>query len=188
MLETIAIALTVGVLLADTTGQQKSQPRQLEPPGQQQKGVAGTPTDPLFDRQMVATDDPTFIRNAIETSRQGVFDARAATTGLTPPLRGAAESIELQYGATLDKLQRLAQRKGWPLPNDIPERAPTVQKASAVRMNADFIVSQIAVHEETLRQYRAQIAGTKDAELKRTLRDAIAGYEKNRDLLLTLNP
>jgi hypothetical protein len=37
-------------------------------------------------------------------------------------------------------------------------------------------------------QYRAQIAGKGDADLKRALKDALPGYEKNRDLLLTLKP
>ena len=58
--------------------------------------------------------------------------------------------------------------------------------ASVVRTNADFIVNQIAHHESTVDQFRAQIGGKGDAELKRVLRDALPGYQKNLELLLGL--
>jgi hypothetical protein len=56
------------------------------------------------------------------------------------------------------------------------------------RANANFIVGQITYHESTLAHYRAQIAGKGDAQLKRTLREAVPGYEKNLELLLKLKP
>jgi hypothetical protein len=37
-------------------------------------------------------------------------------------------------------------------------------------------------------QFRAQLAGNGDADLKHALREALPGYEKNLQLLLTLKP
>lgn len=182
MLATIAL----GLLLADTG--QTTQPRQPDVPSGQQGQFDGTPTDPLFDRQRVSTDDPTFVRDALEASRQGVFDAQSAAAVLSPPVDAAAKRIALQYGATRDKLEALAKRRGWPLPAEVPQRTPSVKQAAPVRMNADFIVSQIAAHDGTLKQFRVQMAGTKDAELQRALRESLAGYEKNLELLLKLKP
>ncbi len=183
MLATIAL----GLLLADTTGQ-KTQPRQREDATATRGEFAGTPTDPLFDRKMVSTDDPTFVRNAVEASRQGAFDAHAAAAELGAPIGEVAERIAQQYGVERDKLESLARRKGWPVPAEVPQRTSSVKRAAPVRMNADFIVSQIAAHQGTLQRYRVQIAGTKDPELARVLREVLAGYEKNLELLLQLEP
>ncbi len=182
MLETLAL----GLLLADTNGQ-TTLPRQREaPPAQQQtREFEGTPTDPLFDKPLVATDDPTFVRNAIEASRQGVFDAQSAGA-LGPQVEDAAEMLKRQYGATRDQLEQLAKRRSWPLPDEVERRTPTVQDGAATRKGADFIVSQIAAHQVAVKQFRAQLAGTKDADLKRALGESLAGYERNLEMLVGL--
>lgn len=182
MLESLAL----GLLLADTHGQ-ATLPRQREPTQQERREQDGTPTDPLFDRPFVATDDPTFVRNAIEASRQGVFDAQAAG-GLGPQLESTAEVIERHYGKTRDRMEELAKRKRWPVPDEVERRTTSTEQVQQApyRKSADFIVSQIAAHQATLRQYRAQMAGTKDPELKRALGEALAGYEQNLEMLVGL--
>ena len=124
---------------------------------------------------------------AIESVRQGVIDSRAAEAGLpTPELRAAAAKIGRQQQMTLDKLESLAKAKGWRLPQGNPVRTSTVPVSSASRTSADFIINQIAYHESTLDQFRAQIGGKGDGELRRALRDALPGYQKNLEMLLGL--
>jgi hypothetical protein len=156
---------------------------------ERQPAFAGTPTDPLFDKRYVATDDPAFILTAVESSRQAVLDARTATEDLVPQhLRDAAVKIGKQNDATNQKLEALAKSKGWRLPDNNPMRRTTLGVPGAPRTNANFIVNQIAFHEATLAQYRAQIGGKGDAQLRRALREQLPGYEKNLDMLLKLKP
>ena len=179
------------LLFANTPAQETTTlPRHPDPdPMEQQAARAGTPTDPLFDRAYVATDDRAFILAAVENTRQGLLDARAAGEDLQPkPLRDAASKIEEQTAATNRALVAIAQRKGWRLPESNPTRRTTLGVPGAPRTNANFILNQLAYHEATLAQFRAQIDGKGDAELRRTLREALPGYQKNLNLLLTLKP
>src|SRR5690348_16294044 len=94
---------------------QVTMPRQLDPqvPAKTAADREQT-TDPLFDRPLQATDDPTFVLAAVESVRQGVIDARAGQAGLpTPELRAAAEKIGEQQRMTLDRLESVAKSKGW---------------------------------------------------------------------------
>jgi len=146
------------------------------------------PTDPLFDREHVATDDPAFMLIAIESSRQGVVDARSVEQKLRQSgVRVAAERIRRQNETTARRLEALANAKGWRLPADNPQRASTLPVAGEARTAANFIVGQIAAHEATIAQFRAQLGGKGDAEVKRALRDALPGYQENLDLLLGLD-
>jgi len=127
------------------------------------------------------------VLSAVENARQGVMDARAAEAGLpTPELRAAAAKIGRQQQATLEHLQALAGKKGWRLPQGNPARTGSVPVTSATRTSADFIINQIATHESTLDQFRAQLGGKGDGELKRALREAMPGYQKNLEMLLGL--
>jgi uncharacterized protein DUF4142 len=186
MLSTIALLM----MFADAPPAQTTLPRHPDPdPVEQQATRQGEPTDPLFDRNYVATDDPAFILAAVENTRQGLLDARSAEGSLSDPkLRAAAQKIGAQNEATGRKLEKLASTKGWRLPQGNPGRQSTVPTASATRSNASFILNQISFHENTVAQYRAQLAGKGDADLKRAIKDALPGYEKNLDLLLTLKP
>jgi hypothetical protein len=163
-------------------------PRQRDAnPVEQRRVQQERPTDPLFDRQFVATDDPAFMLAAIESARQGVIDARSAAEVLRKDeLREAAVRIERQNESTRGALEAIAKRKGWRLPEGNPRRATTLTASGDTRAAADFIVNQISYHQTTLAQFRAQIAGAGDADLKRALRDSVPGYQKNLDLLLRL--
>ena len=180
-------AITLVALLAEpasttTLPRYPDPPDADTPPAEQRR-----PTDPLYDRPLAATDDPAFVLSAVENVRQGVMDARAAESGLsTPELRAAAAKIGRQQQQTLATLEALARKKGWRLPEGNPVRTGTVPIASATRTNADFIINQIAHHESTVGQFRAQMGGKGDADLKRALREALPGYQKNLEMLLGL--
>jgi hypothetical protein len=186
MLTPVALLL----LFANTPPDQTTLPRHPDPdPVERNAQRDGTPTDPWFDRQFVATDDPAFILAAVENVRQGTVDAKTAASALDrPELVAAAQKIGEQNQATAGKLEKLAQAKGWRLPQENPARAASNGTATGKRANADFILNQLAFHQNTVALYRAQIAGKGDAELKKTLKESLPGYEKNLDLLLTLKP
>lgn len=194
MLSTVAL-----LLLANAAQDRTTLPRHPDPdPVEHQAQRDGTPTDPYFDRTFVATDDPAFILSAVESLRQGALDAESAAKSLEKPeLVAAAQKIGAQNAATSKRLENLAGTRGWRLPQENPARATTTQgsgtngkggAATPTRTNANFILNQISFHQNTVAQYRAQISGKGDAELKRALKESLPGYQKNLDLLLTLKP
>lgn len=184
------LTLAALLLFANTPETQPTLPRRPDPEtAVKQETRAGQPTDPWFNRAYVATDDPAFVLTAVETGRQGVADARALAADATPALRDAASQIEKHGRETTQKLEALAKRKGWRVPADNPARAPSVKPGdSATRTRANYLLSQIAYHQATVEQYRAQIGGKGDADLKTALRAALPGYEKNLQTLLKIEP
>jgi hypothetical protein len=152
-----------------------------------QRKQQGTPTDPLFDKAHVATDEPAFVLSVIESTRQGELDARLAAEELgKPELREAAKRIGRLNGSTRARLEVLAKSKGWRLPEKNPDRASTMPVGNDSRTGANFIMQQISFHESTVAQFRAQLNGSGDQDLKRELRNALPGSEKNLELLLHL--
>lgn len=178
--------LSLVFLLAE--GGQVTLPRQPDPVLQEKSAEQrANSADPLFDRPLQATDDPAFVLAAVESLRQGVIDSRAAEGGLsTPELRAVAAKIGTQQRTTLARLQSVAKAKGWRLPEKNPERTGTVAVAGEARTDANFVVHQIAYHQNVVAQYQAQIAGEGDAQLKRELKTALPGYQKNLQTLLAL--
>jgi len=185
------------LLLANAPPDQTTLPRHPDPdPVEHQAQRDGTPTDPLFDRGFVATDDRAFILSAVENARQGELDAERAAKSLgKPELVAAAQKIGTQNEETSKRLESVASAKGWRLPQQNPARATTTNGADAnvttptgTRSNANFILNQLTFHQNTVAQYRAQIAGKGDPELKRALKESLPGYEKNLELLLSIKP
>jgi hypothetical protein len=165
-------------------------PRQADTqPYDRRDDAQGVPTDPLFDKSRVATDDPSFILAAVENGRQAARDAQGAARQLaSDSLRSTAAAISSQNEETTRKLEALAKRKGWRLPAENPGRESTLPAVGPNRAGANFIVSQITAHQATVAQYKAQIAGKGDPDLKRTLKQALPGYEKNLARLLAAKP
>jgi hypothetical protein len=183
-------ALTLVFMLADAPAGQTTMPRRPEPvPTQepQQGEPQGLPADWLFDKPYTATDDPAFVLSVVEYTRQGLEDARAGAAGLaTDELRAAATKIAEQQEKTLSRIEALAKKRDWRLPEKNPGRSGTVPVQGPTRTGANFIVNQIALHQSTLQQFRVQSEGKGDAELRRVLREAIPGYRKNLEMLLGL--
>lgn len=179
---------TVALLLLFAAEDTTTLPRRADVPYVEQRpSEQENPTDPLFDQKRIATDDPAFVLAAIESSRQGIVDARSARQLIrNQKLRDAAEKIGRQNEATRARLEAIATAKGWRVPDGNAQRETTLPVAGETRTAAHFIVSQIAVHEATIAQYRAQLDGKGDAELKRALRAQLPGYQENLNLLLAL--
>jgi hypothetical protein len=182
LLSTAALVL----LLAD--GGRVTLPRTLDPAlAEKPTPDAAQTTDPLFDRPLRARDDAAFVRDLVESLRQGVVDARAGESGLpTPELRAAASAIGEQEAATLESVETLATRKGWRLPEGNPVRSGSVPVAGEARTSANFIIHQITRHQTVISHVKAQLEGQGDAQLKRELRAALPRYQKNLRMLLEL--
>jgi hypothetical protein len=188
----ISVAL---VLLFTTEQPTTTLPRQSDAPRErpaeqsERRDPPGAVTDYLFDKPLTATDDPAFISNVVVGTRQGAIDARDAGQSLTSDqLRAAAAKISKQNEETTRALEVLAKKRGWRLPEHTTKEGSVQTVRTSPRDNADFIINQIAFHESTLDQFRAQLAGKGDQELKRTLRAAVPGYQRNLELLFTLKP
>ena len=116
---------TTLVLLLMFAGDDPRHPANHDAPQPQQQGE---PTDPLFDKPYVPTDEPAFVLSVIETTRQGEVEARSAAETLNnPDLRDAATRIGRQNGATRARLEMLARSKGWRMPEKNPDRASTLR-------------------------------------------------------------
>jgi hypothetical protein len=190
MVSTLVVLLMAGAVAETPPQEQTTLPRQADTqPYERRDASQGEPTDPLFDRKLVATDDATFVLNAVENSRQAALDAQGASQQLqSESLRATAAAISSQNEATAQQLEALAKRKGWRLPAENPGRASSLPASGPQRAGANFILNQISAHENTLAQYRAQIAGKGDPELKRTLKQALPGYQRNLEKLLAAKP
>jgi len=116
--------------------------------------------------------------------------SRVLSLPLPPDVIASVAIDELGRTSRVDglyeKLEGIATKKGWRLPHDNPQRASTLPAAGDTRTAANFIVGQIAAHEATIAQFRAQLDGKGDAEVKRALREALPGYQENLQLLLAL--
>jgi hypothetical protein len=184
------LTIAAVLLFANSPESQTTLPRRPDPvPVTKPAAREGERTDPWFNRSYVATDDPAFVLTAVESGRQGIAEARVLGADAPPELRDAAARIERHARATTEKIEAIAKRKGWRLPDDNPNRAPSLKTGDSVtRTRANYLLNQIAYHQATVEQYRAQIAGKGDPELKRTLRAALPEYEKNLQVLLQIEP
>ena len=156
----------------------------------------GTPTDPYFDRGYVATDDPAFMlaggrerapgrdrcaqRGArpldnAELRRRRGEDRRAerghvaqARAGCQPPRAGACRSPIPRATSSVNGSSMATTMAS--------TRCAPMRTSSCTRSR--FMRTRVA-------QYRAQIAGKGDADLKRALREAVPGYQRNLERLLS---
>ena len=125
---------TVALILLFATDPQQELKHDVPQPRQQ-----GTPTDPLFDKAYVATDEPAFVLSVIESTRQGEVDARIAAEELgKPELRDAAKRIGRLNGSTRARLEVLAKSKGWRLPEKNPDRASHVAGGQRFTHRCEF--------------------------------------------------
>lgn len=186
MLTTLALVLLYQAGAVDQT----TLPRHPDPDNAEQRDkTEGTPTDPWYKGDLVATDDSAFVLNAVESTRQAAKESETALVRVQrPQLREAARRIREQDDATLQKLESVAKQRGWRLPEPNPARSSMIEKGdeSPTRADANYILNEIRYHQNTVAHYRAQIAGKGDPKLKRVLREALPGYERNLDMLLTL--
>jgi len=125
-------------------------------------------------------DDMQFVKQATEGGRKEIHAAQEALPQLKDPdLRHIAEMLVNDHGGANERLARLAEAKGWPVPGPAaPESAPPTGTASS-DFDAKFTAEMIAGHERSVALYRAQAAGGEDKDLRKYAKDTLPTIEKH---------
>lgn len=125
-------------------------------------------------------DDIQFVKQATESGRKEISSAQEALPQLkNPDLRHIAERLVSDHGGANERLSRVAEAKGWPLPAPrAPEAAPPAGSSSA-DFDAKWTAEMIAGHERSVALYRAQAAGGEDKDLRKYAKDTLPTIEKH---------
>ena len=137
-----------------------------ESPATDTSGVVGKPVD-----------DVGFVKQATENGRKEVNAARDALPQLkNPRLKEVAEMLVKDHGAANERLSKLAEAKGWPVP---APKAPA--NAASGTASSDFdtrwTAEMIAGHEKSLALYRAQASNGEDKDLRRFASETLPTIE-----------
>jgi len=125
-------------------------------------------------------DDMQFVKQATENGRKEIHAAQEALLQLKDPdLRHIAEMLVNDHGGANERLSKLAEAKGWPVPGPAAtESAPPAGTASG-DFDARFTAEMIAGHERSAALYRAQAAGGEDKDLRKYAKDTLPTIEKH---------
>ena len=91
-------------------------------------------------------------------------------------LRELAGMLARDHGAANDRLSKLAESKGWPLPAPHAP-APVSAAGSSADFDARFTAAMIAGHEKSLALYRAQARNGDDRDLRRFASETLPTIE-----------
>jgi putative membrane protein len=145
-----------------------------------------TPSDPATTGSLQG-QDATFLRKAVEGDRMEIASAQAALdSAQRTDTRNAARMILEDHQASSQKLQALASRKGWTLPNasDAAESDQAMNTASGSGSFDDrFMAEQIRMHREAISLYRAQASSGSDPDLRQFARDQLPHLEHHLEML-----
>jgi putative membrane protein len=124
-----------------------------------------------------AVDDLSFVKKASESGRKEVAAARDALPRLkNPELKRIAEMLVNDHGNANEKLTRIAETKGWPVPAPQAAAAPPSGAASG-DFDARWTAEMIAGHERSIALYRAQAQDGQDEDLRKYARDTLPTIE-----------
>lgn len=125
-------------------------------------------------------DDIQFVKQATESGRKEISSAQDALPQLKDPgLKQIAQMLVSDHGGANEKLSRLAEQKGWPLPGPkAPADAPPAGAASA-DFDAKWTAEMIAGHERSVALYRAQASGGEDKDLRKYAKETLPTIEKH---------
>jgi putative membrane protein len=128
-------------------------------------------------------DDIAFVNQATESGRKEVAAARDALPQLKKPeLKRIAEMLVNDHSGANEKLARIAQTKGWPVPAPEAPAAPPSGTAGG-DFDARWTADMIAGHERSVALYRAQAQGGQDADLRQYARDTLPTIEHHLEEL-----
>jgi putative membrane protein len=131
--------------------------------------------------------DATFLRKAAEGDRMEIASAQAALdSAQRTDTKNAARMILEDHQASSQKLQALASRKGWTLPDasDAAESDQAMNTASGSGSFDDrFMADQIRMHREAISLYRAQASSGSDPDLRQFARDQLPHLEHHLEML-----
>jgi putative membrane protein len=120
---------------------------------------------PIRDEQ-----DGQFLAKAVEVSRQGVSDARAASqSARSADIQEAARSIADDHGRAIRKLTGLAKEKGMELPRDVTGRDRDIAAAAEIQSESDpdRIAGLLKAHENAVALFHQEVVRGTDPELRK---------------------
>jgi putative membrane protein len=124
-------------------------------------------------------DDIQFVRQASESGRKEIAAARDALPQLkNPELKRIAQMLVADHGGAAEKLARIAEAKGWPLPAPAVVPPPASGTASG-DFDSKWAAEMIAGHERSIALYRAQASGGEDKDLRDYARDTLPTIESH---------
>lgn len=133
--------------------------------------------------------DESFFQQVAQAGHAEVEAGRIAENQATnPAVKEFAEMVVTDHAAINDRLGKLAESKGVPLPAgpspEQKERNETMQKKSGDLFDIDYVRGQIEAHEDTVALLQKEIDEGKDADAKafarQTLPNVTAHLEKIR--------
>ena len=131
-------------------------------------------------------DDIQFVKQATENGRKEVHAARDALPQLKQPeLKQIAEMLVKDHSGANEKLARLAEAKGWPVPAPSAPAAPPAGTASG-NFDAKWTADMIAGHERSIALYRAQAQAGEDKDLRAYAKETLPTIEKHLAQLRSL--
>lgn len=133
-----------------------------------------------------AVDDVGFVKQATESGRREVRAAREALPQLrNAELKRIAEMLVKDHSAAGERLSRIAEGKGWPVP--APQAAPPPPAGTASSdFDARWTADMIAAHERSVALYRAQAERGDDRELRAYARETLPTIEHHLEELRSL--
>jgi putative membrane protein len=93
-----------------------------------------------------------------------------------PELKRIAEMLVTDHGSANERLAKIAEAKGWPVPGPQAAGAPPSGTASG-DFDAKWTADMIAGHERSLALYRAQAQAGEDKDLRKFARDTLPTIE-----------
>jgi len=134
------------------------------------------PADGASDAPAKRLDDVSFVRQATVNGRKEVLAAREALPQLKKPeLKRIAEMLVNDHSAANERLSRIAEGKGWPVP--APQAATPPSGTASADFDAKWTADMIAGHERSIALYRAQAQGGEDKDLRNFARDTLPTIE-----------
>jgi putative membrane protein len=138
----------------------------------------GTAADPV--------DDLAFVKMATESGRKEVASARDALPQLKrPELKRIAEMLLADHSGANERLAKIAEAKGWPVPAPQSAPAPSAGTASG-DFDSKWTTEMIAGHERSVTLYTAQSQGGEDKDLRKYAHDTLPTIERHLTELRSL--
>jgi putative membrane protein len=132
-------------------------------------------------------DDITFVARATENGRKEVKSAREAVPQLRDPsLKQLAEVLVDHHAEANERLSKIAEAKGWPVPGPKLEEPSPAAGTASPGYDARWTAEMIAGHERSVALYRAQAQGGEDKDLRKYARETLPTIEQHLEWLRRL--
>lgn len=185
-----------------------AQPQSTTPSGNQPTTTGsagyGTTTDTTTGTTSARTgtmsgtlqaQDAEFLRKAMAAGREEIQNAQLAMQNAQrSETRSAAQMVLDDHQESNQRLQQLAQRKGWPTMSPSTAASAQSDQPRSSRLTSGggdfdsrYIADEIRHHREAIAEYRKQASAGSDPELRKFATDSLPKLEHHLDMLENAN-